>query len=761
MKNAFRIWCCTVFLFTFSTIAASDHSFSKITYSDQKAADKVLISLHHAILEVNREEKYMIATLSAQEKALLQKNSFHISTADQWAATFKQKFSQQTSQSNTSAFTTTIDGFECYATVEETYQQAQALADRFPQLATWNDIGDSWLKTNGQGGYDLMVLKITNRDISKTKPILFVHSSMHAREYAPAALNLDFAKWLLNNYATNADAKFILDNREVHLLLHMNPDGRKIAENRVLQRKNTNQNHCAGSTVGVDLNRNFAQTWAVTPNGSSGNECSEVYRGVSGESEPETQAMSNYVRSLYIDERGENDSDAAPQNKSGLHIDLHSYGKLILWPYGHKQIPSPNNTGFVHLGNKMAWFNNYTPQQSIGLYATDGTSDNVSYGELGVAALTFELGSSFFQSCNEYHNRIKPDNLNALIYAAKVSEAPYLLSRGTDISSITLNGNENEVTVVPASLIDLVISSTLTQTTLSGGEDTVASFEYVIDSDFADPDKIIQLQDLTVDANGVISANVQLNTADFSYGQHVISVRAKNSDNFYGVVSSALINVSDNSAPIPRFNTTCEYLICTFNASDSSDDGNIVSYQWGLLQENGDISVIGSSETLRYNFSAAGEVTVQLLVEDDNQLQASIEQTFSVEAEAINVAPVASFTANCDKLTCTFNGVESTDSDGEIVQYQWFRVNSDNSEDALGQGQELTQTFSASGTLTVKLTVVDNNEAQASVSKTLTLEDPEEITVVVEKSKSSGAWSFYLYYLVLILLMFRLPNRRH
>ena len=168
-----------------------------------------------------------------------------------------------------------------------------------------------------------MVLKITNSELSSKKPILFVHSSMHAREYAPAALNLDFAKWLLNEYATNAEAQWIVDNREVHLVFHMNPDGRKIAENQVFQRKNTNQSHCAGSTVGVDLNRNFAQTWGVTANGSSGNECSEVYRGISAESEPETQAISNYIRSIFTDERGPNDSDAAPVTKSGLHIDLH------------------------------------------------------------------------------------------------------------------------------------------------------------------------------------------------------------------------------------------------------------------------------------------------------------------------------------------------------------------------------------------------------------------------------------------------------
>ena len=643
--------CCalmTVLLFiSFSSFAINSPSFSKINYSDQKLANQVLISLHHAIMEVNTKEKYLIATLTEQEKQLLQLHGFDIEPAISWT----EKFSNTFLNGNALTFNEKqlsvepISGFSCYATVEGTYDEAETLAGTFPKLATWSDIGDSWMKVNQQGGYDLMVLKITNSEVSNQKPILFVHSSMHAREYAPAALNLDFAKWLLNEYATNAEAQWIVDNREVHLVFHMNPDGRKIAENQVFQRKNTNQSHCAGSTVGVDLNRNFAQTWGVTANGSSGNECSEVYRGISAESEPETQAISNYIRSIFTDERGPNDSDAAPVTKSGLHIDLHSYGRLILWPYGHKEGVSPNNNGFVNLGNKLAWFNDYAPQQSIGLYATDGTSDNVSYGELGVAAITFELGSSFFQNCAEYSSQILPDNLKALAYAAKVSEAPYLMSTGTDISSVKVNNSLYQTTVSPAEIVELEVISTTKQSSLANFNSDITQFEYVIDDTFTNSENIEVLsQNLEVDSNGVVTAIAQINTTHLAIGQHRLTIRGKNSDGQYGVTQSVFINISDNSAPVPSFTASCQDLVCTFDASQSLDsDGEITKYQWGKIQGNANAEVIGAGQSLQYTFANAGNVTIELLIEDNNGLAASTQQTISLnKIEVITVTPESS-----------------------------------------------------------------------------------------------------------------------
>jgi hypothetical protein len=44
-----------------------------------------------------------------------------------------------------------IPGYECYRTVEETYQTAIDLTTMYPDFATWIDVGDSWDKETPGG----------------------------------------------------------------------------------------------------------------------------------------------------------------------------------------------------------------------------------------------------------------------------------------------------------------------------------------------------------------------------------------------------------------------------------------------------------------------------------------------------------------------------------------------------------------------------------------------------------------------------------
>jgi len=400
---------------------------------------KAAITFHSQLLEANYDDGYLIFELTPHEIEQLKQFDFKIALATQYLKrrTLELEVRQQLIQESLSSPSSNdvtiqaVPGFPCYETVEDTFSAAQDLSTTYPQLAQWIDVGNSWAKTVGQGGYDINVLKLTNQSISGSKPVLFINSAIHAREYATAPLNLDFARWLLEGYNNDADATWILDHHEVHLMLQTNPDGRKRAETGLSWRKNTNQDYCGpnGNSLGVDLNRNFSFSWNTTNGvGSSGNQCSSTFRGPQPGSEPEIQALENYIRSLWPDRRGPNRNDAAPTNTSGIHLDIHSFSELVLWPWGDANQTAPNGNALRTLGRKFAFYNGYSPQQSIGLYPTDGTSDSVSYGELGVAAFTFELGTQFFQSCAVYENTILPDNLPALIYAAT------LLTRGITIA---------------------------------------------------------------------------------------------------------------------------------------------------------------------------------------------------------------------------------------------------------------------------------------------------------------------------------------
>ena len=330
-----------------------------------------------------------------------------------------------------------IPGFPCYRTVEETFAAAEALVAERPDLAAWLDIGDSWVRTqDAEQGYDLFVLRLSAGLGGADRPSLFINSGLHAREYATAELATRFAEVLVASYGRDPDVTWLLDHHSIHLLLQANPDGRKRAEAGLLWRKNANNDYCTGSNArGADLNRNFAFQWDCC-GGSSNSQCSELYHGAAAASEPEVQAIETYLRQIIADRRPPALNVPAPDDTVGLVLDLHSFGEDVLWSWGFTdtQPPEPNGRQLYTLGRKLGFFSHYRPQH--GSFTTiDGPTKDFAYGELGAPGFTIELGTNFFESCEDFESIMVRDHLPALLYAAKVAAAPYQLPSGPDVLS--------------------------------------------------------------------------------------------------------------------------------------------------------------------------------------------------------------------------------------------------------------------------------------------------------------------------------------
>lgn len=335
-----------------------------------------------------------------------------------------------------------IPGFACYRTVEETQNTADQLVAQAPQIAQIVDIGDSWKKTqNAAQGYDLRVLRLTNRSLPGPKPVHYLQGGIHAREYVTSETVTRYAEFLVSRYGIDPDVTWLLDSQEVQLLLNANPDGRKVAETQStrMQRKNRNENFCSGggTTVGVDLNRNFPFDWGGA--GSSGTICSDVYRGPSLNSEVESQAIIAYLGQIFPDQRNEQAgvdlTTPISLDAEGVYMDIHSNAARTWWPWGNVDgVLAPNATQLQTLGRKISFFNRYVPEQSNAGGAIGGATDDFTFGTLGVPAYTVELGgSSFFPSCTTYEATIAPDNIQGFYFASKVARRPYRLPGGPEL----------------------------------------------------------------------------------------------------------------------------------------------------------------------------------------------------------------------------------------------------------------------------------------------------------------------------------------
>ncbi|HIQ04088.1 MAG TPA: hypothetical protein EYH31_00145, partial [Anaerolineae bacterium] len=410
-----------------------------ITFSD--LADVRTLADSGLDLVEARGPDYLIAIVGPAGRAWLQEHGFRYTVDKKATARLQPEI----------AINTFRDG---YLTVAETEAFLQQTAADHPTLARLYDYGDSWEKTqNSSEGHDLWVICLTagadqpqrcQRDPNSDRPRFFLMASIHARELTTTEVAVRFIQLLVDGYGNDPDITWILNSHEIWVAPQTNPDGRMIVQQGYYQRKNTNNSNGGGCSVpptainqyGTDLNRNATFQW--NQGGSSNDPCDQTYHGPSAASEPEEQALERLLADLFPDQRGESLSDPAPPDTTGVMISLHSYSNLVLWPWGSTYDPAPNADGLSTLGHKFASYNGYTAEQSVGLYPTSGTTDDHAYGTLGIASYTFELGEEFFQPYSDLEE-IWQENRGALLYAAKVARAPYMLAHGPDTLNVTLN----------------------------------------------------------------------------------------------------------------------------------------------------------------------------------------------------------------------------------------------------------------------------------------------------------------------------------
>jgi len=411
------VWSAAVLPRATSMEAQSDWRIVRIAYRDRADLERLAARLD--VWEVRVEDGFITARVNPADYDWL----------------LSQGYIVEEDRSRSRQFTA-LPGYDCYRTVSQLYADVDALASTYPSLTRIITIGTSYESR------PLRVLVLTNKEhVISDKPRFFLLANIHGREFITPEAALQFARLLLEGYGREADATWLLDWQEIHVLVTANPDGHFRNEQVfVYWRKNANpenQNQCPNN-YGTDLNRNSSFQWGGV--GASSYPCDETYRGQSAASERETQAIQDYAVALFPDQRGPLITDTAPLTSTGVLVTLHSYGSLVLWPWGFTSEPAPNSAQLARLGQKLAGLNGYVPQPAYALYPTSGTTDDWSYGELGIASYTFEMGGysdGFLPPCSRY-DAIIQSNLSALLYAARVARAPYQLSAGPDVISPTI-----------------------------------------------------------------------------------------------------------------------------------------------------------------------------------------------------------------------------------------------------------------------------------------------------------------------------------
>jgi hypothetical protein len=282
----------------------------------------------------------------------------------------------------------------------------QALERSYPQMARLFTIG---VTLENRRIYALKISDNVALDEEEAE-VLFL-GCHHAREWISVEVPFLLAKYLLENYASDAGVRRAVNESEVWIAPLVNPDGLEYSI-RFFRYWRKNRRLNADGSYGVDLNRNYGYGWAYDNEGSSPEPASEVYRGSAAFSEPETRA----VRDLF----GQREFQAL--------VTYHSYSQVILYPWGYTTTPTDKEGLHRSLAAALSTLMEAVNGRVYGFgpsaassYLTNGDTTDWAFGVSGIPAYTIELppvdqlGGGFFNAERDIHPIFK-ENLPAALY---------------------------------------------------------------------------------------------------------------------------------------------------------------------------------------------------------------------------------------------------------------------------------------------------------------------------------------------------------
>ncbi len=203
--------------------------------------------------------------------------------------------------------------------------------------------------------------------------------------------------------------------------------------------------------------------------------------------------------------------------------------------------------------------------------------------------------------------------------------------------------------------------------------------------------------------------------------------------------SAHITVVGSNSAPTAVFTTSFSSdfapKFVEFDASASTDaGGQIVKYSWNF----GDgASATGRKVTHEYaSMGVYSQYAATLTVTDDmGATDKAVEQVFVSQPD---LRPVARFevaaTTGSAPLTVRFDASEATVSNGYLTGYSW-----DFDDGHRGTGLRPKHVYTTPGSYFPALTVTDNNGAQSTVSREITVDIPNHRPIPVFSNSPTTA----------------------
>ncbi len=271
-----------------------------------------------------------------------------------------------------------------------------------------------------------------------TEPDVAFDGIHHAREPITVNVLVETIRHLCENYGADPEVTFLVDNREIYFAPVINVDGYLYNEQLYpggggMWRKN--RRPPTGGCWGVDPNRNYPYEWGGV--GSSGDPCSDTYRGPEPASEPCVQALMSFHNAHDII----------------THDTYHSVAGMILIPWSYTNTHTQHDAEFRAMAYAMREYCGYqVGQPGEILYNCSGTTTDWAYAENTTFSFCTEVdGSGFWPSDAEVPGLVA-ENVPKNLYLMKVAGGY------PELSAMVLSGGNGDQKPDPGETLELVVT---------------------------------------------------------------------------------------------------------------------------------------------------------------------------------------------------------------------------------------------------------------------------------------------------------------
>ena len=284
-----------------------------------------------------------------------------------------------------------------YKSYDESCQFLEACVEKYPDLITIQSIGTTWEER------PIMLATISlNVAYASLKPALLYTGTAHAREWIGHELAIEFIDYILSNHNNNPEILETLSQNTLYIVPCLNPDGFEYSRKHFsFWRKNRREN--GDGTFGVDLNRNFSVGYRKSNNTSS-----NVHSGPHPFSEPETQAIKNFV-----DEH----------KNITIALDYHSQGNVFFPAHKFNHESEIEGTDMNALCANMNYHIHKVTGRHYGINRGKPPTKLISgsgreyYYSKGIIAIVVEVGTRNIPDYIQNMSESVKENIPALLYA--------------------------------------------------------------------------------------------------------------------------------------------------------------------------------------------------------------------------------------------------------------------------------------------------------------------------------------------------------